>query len=289
MSAVAVGGSRRPDVAHPMVPHAAAITAVRPEAPGVATYTLQFRDPAIRGAYRFRPGQFNMLSLPGIGESAISISSDPLEPAALQHTVRVAGTVTQAIARLAPGDLIGVRGPYGTPWPVDRAMGQDLIIVAGGIGMAPLRPAIYHLIRHREQFGRIHLLIGARTPDDLLYPQEYEAWRRHDIEVIVTVDRADDTWKGRVGVVPILFYLLRPDPRRTMVFTCGPEIMMRFVIYEALARRIPKGSIYLSLERNMKCAVAFCGRCQYGPLFVCRDGPVLRYDRIEPFFGVEEY
>ncbi|MDR7551148.1 MAG: Ni/Fe hydrogenase subunit gamma, partial [Armatimonadota bacterium] len=159
MSAVAVGGSRRPDVAHPMVPHAAAITAVRPEAPGVATYTLQFRDPAIRGAYRFRPGQFNMLSLPGIGESAISISSDPLEPAALQHTVRVAGTVTQAIARLAPGDLIGVRGPYGTPWPVDRAMGQDLIIVAGGIGMAPLRPAIYHLIRHREQFGRIHLLI----------------------------------------------------------------------------------------------------------------------------------
>jgi len=272
-----------------MAPWPALITRVEPEATGIATYTLEFRDPAVREAYRFRPGQFNMLYLPGIGESAISISSDPAEPSSLRHTVRTAGNVTQAIGRLSAGDWIGVRGPYGSPWPMDRAVGRDLIIVGGGIGMAPLRPAIYHLIRHRAQYGRVTLLIGARTPGDLLYPQEYDLWRGHDIDVVVTVDRADETWKGRVGVVPILFYSLRPDPRRTVVFTCGPEIMMRFVIYEALARRIPRDAIFLSLERNMKCAVAFCGRCQYGPVFLCKDGPVLGYDRIEPFFSVEEY
>lgn len=289
MSTAQVAGPQAPAGGHPMLPAPAVITHVQPEAPGIATYTLEFRDPSARDGYRFRPGQFNMLYLPGIGESAISISSDPAEPSALRHTVRVAGNVTQAIARLDAGGVIGVRGPYGSPWPVERAAGKDVLVVAGGIGLAPLRPAIYHLIRHRQEYGKIHVLIGAREPADLLYAQEYDAWRGHDMDVLVTVDRADETWKGRVGVVPILFYSLRPDPRRTMVFTCGPEIMMRFVIYEALARRIPKSAIYLSLERNMKCAVAFCGRCQYGPVFICKDGPVLSYDRIEPFFGVEEY
>jgi NAD(P)H-flavin reductase len=230
-----------------------------------------------------------MLYLPGIGESAISISSDPAEPALLQHTVRTVGNLTQAIARLQPGAVVGLRGPYGSPWPVDRAAGHDVIVVAGGIGLAPLRPAIYYFVRHRGDFGRIQLLIGARVPTDLLFTDEYETWAKHDIEVVPTVDRADEPWKGRVGVVPILFYQLRPDPKRTTVFTCGPEIMMRFVIYEALARRVPKDSIFVSLERNMKCAIAFCGRCQYGPAFLCKDGPVLSFDRIEPFFGVEEY
>ncbi|MDR7544857.1 MAG: FAD/NAD(P)-binding protein [Armatimonadota bacterium] len=289
MSAVQVTATGPPAAVHPMVPWPAIITQIQPEAAGIATYTLEFRDPAVREAYRFRPGQFNMLYVPGIGESAISISSDPAEPSSLRHTIRLAGNVTQAIGRLTAGDWIGVRGPYGSQWPMDRALGRDLIIVGGGIGMAPLRPAIYYLIRHRAQYGRVTILIGARTPADLLYPQEYDVWRGHDMDVVVTVDRADETWKGRVGVVPILFYSLRPDPRRTTVFTCGPEIMMRFVIYEALARRIPKDAIFLSLERNMKCAVAFCGRCQYGPVFLCKDGPVLSYDRLEPFFGVEEY
>jgi NAD(P)H-flavin reductase len=288
MSVTTIPYHHVPVAGHPMVPHAAAITAMATEAPGVITYTLEFQDTAVRDAYRFRPGQFNMLYLPGIGESAISISSDPAEPAALRHTVRVVGNVTQAMTRLQVGDVIGVRGPYGSPWPVERAVGRDLIIVAGGIGLAPLRPAIYHFVRHRAEYGRIQLLNGARTPGELLYPREYDVWRSHEIEVVETVDRADETWRGRVGVVPILFYAMRPDPKRTIVFTCGPEIMMHFVIYEALARRIPKGSIFISLERNMKCAVAFCGRCQYGPAFLCKDGPVLSYDRIEPFFGVEE-
>jgi NAD(P)H-flavin reductase len=289
MSLTTTARAEAPEVRHPMQPHPAVITRVLPEAAGIATYTMEVADPAVRAAYRFRPGQFNMLYLPGIGESAISISSDPAEPASLCHTVRIVGNVTQAIARLKVGDMIGVRGPYGSHWPVERVVGKDIIVVAGGIGLAPLRPALYHFMHHRREYGRIQVLYGARVPADLLYLQDYETWRARDIEVEVTVDRADETWKGRVGVVPILFYSLRPDHRRTVVFTCGPEIMMRFVIYEALARRIPKDSIYVSLERNMKCAIAFCGRCQYGPAFLCKDGPVLSYDRIEPFFGVEEY
>jgi NAD(P)H-flavin reductase len=272
-----------------MVPYPAVITNIQAETPGIWTYALEFRDPALRYAYRFAPGQFNMLYVPGIGESAISISSDPASPATLKHTVRTVGNVTQAIARLTSGSVIGVRGPYGSPWPVERVVEKDLIVVGGGIGMAPLRPAMYHFVRHRKRYGRIQMLVGARVPADLLYASEYDEWSRHDIEVVVTVDRADETWHGRVGVVPILFYQLRPDPRRTCVLACGPEIMMRFVIYEALARRIPKDSIFLSLERNMKCAIAFCGRCQYGPAFLCKDGPVLSYDRIEPFFAVEEF
>ncbi|OFX34265.1 MAG: Ni/Fe hydrogenase subunit gamma [Armatimonadetes bacterium RBG_16_67_12] len=286
MSATTVHTHQAPVFGHPMVPRPARITQIQPEAPGTITYTIEFIDPAVREAYRFRPGQFNMLYLPGIGEAAISISSDPDEPTQLKHTVRIVGNVTQALARF---DVIGVRGPYGSPWPVDRVTGKDVMVVAGGIGLAPLRPVLYHFVRHRSDYGRIQVLVGARVPADLLYLEDYDAWRARDIEVVVTVDRADETWKGRVGVVPILFYSLRPDPRRTAIFTCGPEIMMRFVIYEALARRIPKESIYVSLERNMKCAIAFCGRCQYGPAFLCKDGPVLSYDRIEPFFGVEEY
>lgn len=273
----------------PMLPHPAIIARTQHEAPGIITFALELRDPARRAAYRFQPGQFNMLYLPAIGEVPISISSDPGRPETLLHTIRVAGNVTMAMARLSPGEVIGLRGPYGSAWPVERARGSDLIIVGGGIGLAPLRPAIHHLIRHRADYGRVTILIGGRTPSDLLYPEDYETWRRCDIEVVPTVDRADESWRGRVGVVPVLFYSLRPDPKRTTVFTCGPEIMMRFVIYEALARRIPRDRIYLSLERNMKCALGLCGRCQFGPIFLCKDGPVLSYDRIEPFFGAEEF
>ena len=276
-------------IGNPMLPHPALITRIQLEAPGIATYTLTFQDPALRAAYRFHPGQFNMLYLPGIGEAAISISSDPGDPATLLHTIRVAGNVTQAIARLKAGSVIGARGPYGSAWSVERARGGDAIFVSGGIGLAPLRPAIYHVIRHRAEYGKVTVLVGARAPAELLYHGEYDQWRAHDIEVTVTVDRADETWKGRVGVVPMLFYSLRPDPKRTTVFTCGPEIMMRFVVYEALARRIPQERIYVSLERNMKCAIGFCGHCQFGPAFLCKEGPVLSYAQIEPFFNVEEF
>jgi NAD(P)H-flavin reductase len=273
----------------PMLPCPATIRAVKPEAFGIATFSMAFVDPEEQARYRFRPGQFNMLYLPGAGEVAISLSSDPGESTMMGHTVRYAGSVTRAIGRLKPGDLIGVRGPYGTPWPLNKTLGHDLLIVAGGIGLAPLRPAILSILSERNAYGRVLLLYGARTPADLLYTGEFEAWQRGGIEVQVTVDLADENWKGQVGVVPQLFYRVRVDHKKTLVMTCGPEIMMRFVIYEALARRIPKESIFISMERNMKCAVGFCGHCQFGPTFICKQGPVLNFAAIEPFFGKEDF
>lgn len=272
-----------------MLPQPAVIEEILPETPGVDTYRIRFQNMAYGDQFRFLPGQFNMLYLPGIGEAAISISSDPGEPKNLLHTIRVAGNVTHAIRNLGKGGVIGIRGPFGSHWPVEEAVGKDVIFIGGGIGLAPLRPALYHVLRNRDKYGDVTVLVGARGPSDLLYPDEYEAWRSCNVDVITTVDRADESWRGHVGVVPMLFYSLRPDPQRTTVFTCGPEIMMRFVVYEALARRIPSDHIYVSLERNMKCAVGFCGHCQFGPTFLCKEGPVLSYKQVEPFFSVEEF
>ena len=181
------------------------------------------RARASAASYRFQPGQFNMLYLPGIGESAISISSDPAEPETLLHTIRAAGNVTQALARKKVGDQIGLRGPFGSSWPMDACKGQDVVIACGGVGLAPLRPAIYHIIRHRSDYGRVILLYGARTPGDLLYASEYDAWRDADIEVETTVDIGDGDWRGNIGVVPVLFYRLRLNAARTHVLTCGPR------------------------------------------------------------------
>ncbi len=272
-----------------MIPHFAKLTSIKPESPGIHTYGIEFLDPDFGKAYRFLPGQFNMLYVPGIGEVAISISSDPNKPEALLHTIRIAGNVTQAIDHLRVDGTLGVRGPYGSSWPVEAAEGKDIIFVGGGIGLAPLRPAIYHVIQNRKRYGKVTILIGARNSGELLFMDEYDAWSQHDIDVIPTIDRGDESWDGRVGVVPMLFYSLRPDAHRTIVFTCGPEIMMRFVVYEALARRIPEASIYVSLERNMKCGIGLCGHCQYGPTFLCKEGPVLSYDKIAPFFSVEDF
>jgi len=280
------GAAPRPG---PMLSHPARIIDIREEAYAIATYQLKFEDETLQRAYQFEAGQFNMLYLPGIGEVPISMSSDPSESGVIGHTIRYAGNVTRAIGKLQVGDVMGVRGPYGSAWPLARLAGDDLCIVTGGIGLAPLRPVIYHILRHRNQYGRIYLLYGARTPDDMLYEDEFESWRQQGIKLFLTVDRADASWKGNVGVVPMLFYQLRLDPKKTAVLTCGPEIMIHFVIYEALARRIPKERIYVSMERNMKCGVGLCGHCQFGPTFVCKEGPVFSYAAIEPFFGVEEF
>ncbi len=273
----------------PMRTHPARIVDIQEEAYAIATYWIEFENEALRASYSFRAGQFNMLYLPGIGEVPISMSSDPAQPERIGHTIRYAGNVTRAISRLQMGGVMGVRGPYGSAWPLERLEGNDLCIVTGGIGLAPLRPVIYHVLRRREKFGRVYLLYGARTPDDMLYTGEYEAWKQQDIQLFLTVDRADPAWRGNVGVVPMLFYHLRLNPQKTAVLTCGPEIMIHFVIHEALARRIPKERIYVSMERNMKCGVGLCGHCQFGPTFVCKEGPVFPYAAIEPFFGVEEF
>ncbi len=272
----------------PMLPRPARILSVKPEAYDVATYALAFRDPADASGFSFHPGQFNMVYVPGFGESAISIASDPATPGVLEHTVRFAGVVTRGLERLKAGETVGLRGPFGSRWPLEAARGKDLLIVSGGIGLPPLRPVIHTVLRHRETFGRVLLLYGGRTPHELLYTGEFEKWQQGGIEMEVSVDRAEEHWKGLVGVVPMAFYRIRLDAKKTIVFTCGPEIMMQFVIYESLARRIPKKNIYLSMERNMKCAVGFCGHCQYGPNFICKQGPIFSYAALEPFWGKEE-
>lgn len=273
----------------PWATHATRIRGIRPEVYGIATYELTFEEPSVAERFRFLPGQFNMLYLPGIGEAAISISSDPEQPQQILHTVRVVGNVTKALARKRVGDQILVRGPFGSSWPTAECSGSDLVIAAGGVGLAPLRPLIHYVLNHRDQFGKVWLLYGARTTKDLLYTDQFDIWRAAGIEVEVTVDLGDEHWQGHIGVVPLLFYRLRLDAPRTRILTCGPEVMMRFVIYEALARRIKPDQIFLSLERNMNCALGFCGHCQLGPAFVCKDGPVFCYEQMEPYLDVEQF
>ncbi len=267
----------------------AEVAAITPVIPDVTTYWLKFSDPNVAASYTFQPGQFNMLYLPGFGESAISICSDPDARGNIAHSVRFVGNVTRAVSRLKVGDPVGLRGPFGTPWPVEALEGRDVFIAAGGIGLPPLRPLLYYIQHNRERFGKVTLLYGARNPSDLMYTTEYDAWRASGIEVEITVDRGDASWTGRVGVVPMWFYQFRIDPHKSAVLTCGPEIMIRFVIFEALARRIPLDRIFVSLERNMKCGQASCGHCQIGPYFVCKDGPVFRFDSLQPYFNVEEF
>lgn len=270
-------------------PRWAEIIAVTNETSDVSTYRLKFADPALQASYRFLPGQFNMVYLPGIGEAAISISSDAADHTSIGHTVRFVGNVTRAISGLKVGDVVGLRGPFGTSWPVTEIVGKDVFISCGGVGLPPLRPVIYHIMHNREKYGKVTLLYGARNTHELMYTAEYESWRSAQIDVELTVDRGDENWTGRVGVAPMWFYHFRIDPRKTVVLTCGPEIMIRFVIYEALARRIPLESIFVSMERNMKCGQGSCGHCQLGPYFVCKDGPVFRFDALQPFFNVEEF
>jgi NAD(P)H-flavin reductase len=272
-----------------LAPYWAEVVDIVPETEGITTIWLRFLDQVLQERYSFAAGQFNMLYLPRYGEAAISISSDPKKQELVGHTIRSVGNVTRATANLRKGDTIGVRGPFGTAWPLEAYQGSDIVIAAGGIGLAPLRPVIYQIINQRDLYGRVVLLYGARTPSDLLYSSEYPTWEDNQIEVLTTVDRADESWLGQVGVVPMLFYRLRLDTDNTAVFSCGPEIMMRFVVFEGLARRIPHDRIYLSLERNMKCGQGFCGHCQYGPFFICKDGPVYSFDQLEPFFNLEDF
>lgn len=249
------------------------------------TFTLELEGSDLP----FEPGQFNMLYLFGVGEVPISISGDPARSDVLVHTIRAVGTTTLAMKKQAKrGSVLGVRGPYGKGWPVRAAEGHDLLLMAGGLGLAPLRPVIYYALAHRARFGRVTLLYGARSPDDLLYRAEHERWRRAGCDVSIIVDRAGPEWKDRVGVVPALVDALPLDPARTTAMLCGPEIMMRFSVRALEARGLSHHRIFASMERSMKCAVGFCGHCQFGPMFVCKDGPVLPLDRIAPLFGKRE-
>lgn len=237
----------------------------------------------------FAPGQFNMVYRFGVGEAAISISGSPEARGELVHTVRSAGRVTRALSEVAPGEIVGVRGPYGSGWPVARARSHDLVIIAGGLGLPPLRPVLYEVLSHRDRFGRVEIIYGARTPKDLVYYEEIQTWRRRsDLRFQTTVDTAGRDWYGDVGVATQRLPDARFEPKETVAFVCGPEIMMRLSAQALEQRGVPAEAIFLSLERNMKCALGFCGHCQFGPAFVCRDGPVFSYARLKPFLAVRE-
>jgi NAD(P)H-flavin reductase len=240
-------------------------------------------------ALPFQAGQFCMLYVFGVGEVPISISGDPGQPQQLVHTIRAVGTVTRALQGLKRGATIGVRGPYGSAWPMAACEGRDVLLIAGGIGLAPLRPALYHLLAGRQRYGKIALLYGTRSPADILYARQLQQWRaRFDMEVEVTVDQAPTSWHGNVGVVTRLIDNVNVDPLDCVAMICGPEVMMRFTLMELFKLGLPERHIYLSMERNMQCAVGFCGHCQFGPTFICKDGPVLRYDTIKAWFGKRE-
>ena len=252
------------------------------------TVTLGLEPPPGE-VFSFRPGQFSMLYAFGVGEVPISISGDPAAGGPVLHTIRDVGMVSHALCALTPGEQAGVRGPFGTHWPLAEAEGGDVVIVAGGIGLPPLRPAIYHLLSHRDRYRRIVLLYGARTPGDLLFTGELSAWRsRFDLDVQITVDAAAGDWRGDVGVVPDLIGRARFDPAAAMAFMVGPEIMMRFTIRALLAAGVVGDRVFLSMERNMQCAAAMCGHCQLGPFLVCRDGPVFCHRAMAPWLSLRE-
>jgi NAD(P)H-flavin reductase len=273
--------------ANPMAPETWSIQRIRRETPD--TFTMELLPAAGDMTLPFEAGQFNMLSVFGVGEVPISISGDPTNGKTLVHTVRAVGTVTRMMSALKRHDVLGVRGPFGSHWPVQKASGSDVIIVAGGLGLAPLRPAIYQLLANRKQYGRVLLLYGARTPTDLLYKRELERWRaRAEIDVQVTVDHGSDAWRGNVGVVTRFIPAAKFDPLDTVALVCGPEIMMRFTLLELQKRGLTPERIFLSLERNMKCAIGLCGHCQFGPFFECKDGPVFSYAQLQGWFGKRE-
>jgi NAD(P)H-flavin reductase len=252
------------------------------------TWTLELEPVAgSRSPLVLAPGQFTMLYVFGVGEVPISVSGDVEGP--LVHTVRAVGAVSRAICSSQPGAVLGVRGPFGNSWPVAAAAGSDVVVVAGGIGLAPLRPALYSLLRRRGDYGEVALLYGSRTPADVLYRTELRRLRgRFDLQVDVTVDAAEGGWHGKVGVVPKLIAGAQFDPASAVAFVCGPEIMMRFAARALLDRGVPSDRIYASMERNMQCGLGHCGHCQLGPTLICRDGPVYRYDELERLMAVHE-
>ncbi len=283
MAAAEIAAERRPD---PFMPSIYRVGEVYREMSDTVTVTLA---PLSGPRPAFEPGQFNMLYAFGIGEVAISMSGDRANQNAFIHTVRNVGAVSSALANLETGATVGLRGPFGTGWPVAAVEGSDVVIVAGGLGLAPLRPAIYDILANRRRYGRVVILFGTRNPDDMLYRRELEQWRqRLDIDIQVTVDHADADWHGNVGVVPALIPRAAFDPHDTIAFVCGPEVMMRFTVSALIDAGVPPDRVYLSMERNMKCAIGLCGHCQFGSTFICKDGPVMRYDRIARIFAVRE-
>lgn len=276
-----------PVTADPMLPQPYAVERVDKETPD--TFSLLVRPHGNLTETAFLPGQFSMVSVFGVGELPISISGDPLQQKNLLYTVRSVGKATHALVSRLPGEEIGIRGPFGRGWPLEAAHGKDVLIVAGGIGLAPLRPVIYEVLQHRDLYGRLVVLYGARSPREVLYRSELRTWaRQRETQFLTTVDYGGLNWHGHVGVVTTLLKYARLQPSQSVAMVCGPEIMMRFVTRDLEAQGMKREDIYVSMERNMKCGIGFCGHCQYGPHFICKDGPVFCYQHIRPLLDKYE-
>jgi NAD(P)H-flavin reductase len=271
-------------IKQPMLPELVRVRVFQRDTHDTFTLTVEPPHPGWNG----RPGQFNMLYAFGVGEAPISLCGDPDDRENIVHTIRSVGSVTRALERLTPGQPVGLRGPFGSTWPIEELAGRDVVLVAGGIGLPPLRPVLYHLLRHRANYGKLVLLYGARTPADILYADEFDRWRAGGFQVLATVDRGDPAWRGPVGLVTALFARTDFDPARAIGLMCGPEVMMRFAQREFVKRGVGDDRLYVTLERNMQCAIGLCGHCQFGRAFVCADGPVFRCDTIATFFNVRE-
>jgi NAD(P)H-flavin reductase len=271
------------------LPFEASIKWIKKETRDTATYALRIVDREIAKAYCFEPGQFNMLWIPGIGEAAISISSSP-DDHDLMHTVRVAGDVTTALAKLSAGDVIGMRGPFGNGWPLEEAEDRNLVIIAGGVGIAPLRSVIRRISAAKKECRGMNIVFyGAKSPKDIIFRDEFPRYRAA-FQVFLTVDKADpeEYWRGEVGLIPALFDRVSLEPLNTTVFICGPEIMMKVTVKELIMRGVPGEKIFLSLERNMNCGMGICGHCMFGPKFICKDGAIFRYTDVAGFMDIPE-
>lgn len=246
---------------------------------------LRFIDPELEKQFTFYPGQFNMLYLYGVGEVAISIVSDPLEKNRLIHTIRAIGRVTKAIQKLQVGDRLGLRGPYGVGWPLEKVKGKDVVVVTGGLGCAPSVSIIHYILARRKEYGHLSILQGVKHSDDLIYRKQYAKWQKSPhTEVHIAADQAGPKWPWSVGYVTDMIDQIKLTPEQTVAMMCGPEMMMHTAIRVLHAKGIPEEHIYLSMERNMECGIGQCGHCQYGGLFVCKDGPVFSYPQIKALF-----
>ena len=269
----------------PMLPHPWTVIEVLRETADVVTLVLAPGTGA--QPMHYQPGQFNMLYAFGAGEVPISISGSR-EDGSVLHTIRDVGGVTRALCAAERGATVGVRGPFGSTWPIAGELGRDVVVVAGGIGLAPLRPLLEHLCRHRADYGDAVLLYGARNPAERLFPASYDRWRGHDIQVEITVDNADPGWPGHVGVVTKLIRCAHFDAPEATAFLCGPEVMMRFCAQEFERAGVDPARTFVSMERNMKCAIGFCGHCQLGPEFICLDGAVFAWPRMRGLISIRE-
>ena len=275
-----------PPRANPFLIHPATIVGKTRESPDIFSLRLEFEDHAIRKAFRFQAGQFTMLYVFGVGEVAISIVSDPDEPESLDHIIRVVGRVTNVIGQMDVGETLGIRGPFGQGWPMDEAKGKDVLIVTGGLGCAPVVGAIEYMFRRREEYGTIKIIHGVKSPHDLLFRERFDQWRqRPHTEVYLASDEPGKTWHYHVGVVTELFDEVALNPDKTIVMMCGPEIMMRVAVTLLSPRGFRPDSMYVSLERHTECGIGLCGHCQMGPFFLCKDGSVMRLDKVMPFLG----